>query len=267
MKPLFSIVIPSFNCLGYLKMALESIFAQDAQDAEVIVVDGGSSDGTRGFLEEVQSRLSWWCSEPDNGQSHALNKGFARAKGEYFTWLNADDMLLPSALDAVRKRIASKGAQWIAANQIYIDCDNRVIRCTRGNKWHDFLYKRDLPQVYGPSSFFTRRLFVSSGGFDESLRYCMDRDLWIKFARLGARFDRLDRYCWGFRVHDGSKTQSKTRDAAELERQRTEIVAMYARYGISPYSLRSRLSRFLRMLDGTYAKSAFDTIRLRGSRV
>lgn len=267
MKPLFSIVVPSFNCARYLERALVSVFAQGGGDAEVIVVDGGSSDGTRELLEGYSSPLSWWCSEPDGGQSAALNKGFAHANGEYFTWLNADDVLLPGALDAVRKCIASSRAQWIAANQVYIDGDDRVIRCTRGNRWRDFLYRRDVPQVYGPSSFFSRELLERAGGLDESLHYCMDRDLWIKFARLGARFERLDRYCWGFRVHDGSKTQSRTRDTAELDRQHDEIVAMYSRYGIPLYSARGRLSRIWRLLDGTYAKSAFDTLRLRGRRI
>src|SRR5690554_6873635 len=104
-RPLFSIVIPTFNQERYLERAIQSILCQADDDTECLVVDGGSTDGSHAILRRYRHRLSWWCTEPDKGQSDALNKGFVHARGEFLTWLNADDLLLPGTLAALRRAI------------------------------------------------------------------------------------------------------------------------------------------------------------------
>ena len=204
-----------------------------------------------------------WCSEPDRGQSHAFNKGFARASGRFLFWLNADDLLLPGTLDRVRAYLAAHGAaEWIAGNQIYINADGRVIRCSCGNRWHDFLYRQAPVHVYGPSAFFTKELWNRVGGTDEQLRYCMDWDLWLKFKKAGARFERLNHYCWALRQHGGSKTQGGERDKEPIHWK--EIHEMCRRNGLVVTTAGVWFQRFWRLFSGCYVRSVIDTVRWRG---
>jgi glycosyltransferase involved in cell wall biosynthesis len=98
--PRISIVVPSFRSSATIEETLKSIVGQDYPNKELIVVDGAGDDTAR-ILERYADRIHWWCSEPDGGQYDAIRKGFARAGGEVFFWLNADDKLLPGALDVV----------------------------------------------------------------------------------------------------------------------------------------------------------------------
>ena len=209
--------------------------------------------------------------EPDRGQSDALNKGFAKSHGEWLFWLNADDVLLPGALKAVKEMVSDfrfqvSGAarvDWIAGDMMHIDVEGKVIDCRRDWGWKS-VYRNQQVQVYGPSSFFRRALFEKCGGFDTSLRVCMDVDMWMKFRERGHWYYKLPRYVWGFREHAGSLTRSKCRDADELKNQWWEISEMQKRHGISPSALDCLRARLLRLISGSYLIGAFDTLRYRG---
>src|SRR3990172_4740583 len=101
--PLISIVTPSFNQAEYLSACMESVLSQDYPRLEYLVLDGGSTDGTREVLERHAARLTYWASEADRGQASAVNKGWARAHGEILGWLNSDDRLAPAALEQVAR--------------------------------------------------------------------------------------------------------------------------------------------------------------------
>lgn len=199
--------------------------------------------------------------EPDDGQSDALNKGFAKAKGEWLFWLNADDVLLPGALKKVLDRIGRiDRINWIAGNQLLIDDAGKVLKCSVGNGWHDWLYRHAVPHVYGPSSFFRRELLERVGGLDVSLKYCMDWDLWIKFMKSGARFERIDEYLWAQRQWLGSKTQRK------MSQQENvlfwgEINEMLERNGVSVTRTGTLMMRFWRFFNGNIPRQFFDGIR------
>ena len=179
-------------------------------------------------------------------------------------WLNADDLLLPGTLDRVRAYLVAHGtAEWIAGNQIYIDANGRVLRCSRGNHWHDFLYRHAPVHVYGPSSFFSKALWNRVGGTDEQLRYCMDWDLWLKFRKAGARFERLGHYCWALRQHEGSKTQGGERDKEDIHWR--EIHAMCRRNGLEVTAAGVWLQRAWRLATGCYVRGVLDTWRRSGT--
>lgn len=250
-RPLFSCVMPVKGPRPFMDEALASLSEQGmGDDLEVVVQDGDI--------------------EPDAGQSDALNKGFAKAKGEWFFWLNADDVLLPGALRAVRHLILEKedDIDWVSANVQYIDSVGLVTRCAsdRGIKW---MYRGIPMRVYGPSAFFRRDLYQRCAkgglGFDEGLRYMMDIDLWERFRMAGAWPWKLRRYVWGFRVHEGSRTSGdlcgKT-PSAMLEEYRM----LDGRYGTSWDGWRILFVRVLRFMDGSYLRSAIDTWRFRGMK-
>ncbi len=241
-SPLFSCVVPVKGARPYLADALSSLEAQGmGDDLEVIVQDGDV--------------------ETDSGQSDALNKGFAKAKGEWLFWLNADDVLLPGALKKVLDRINRiDRINWIAGNQLLIDNAGKVLKCSVGNGWHDWLYRHAVPHVYGPSSFFRRELLERVGGLDVSLKYCMDWDLWIKFMKAGARFERIDEYLWAQRQWLGSKTQRK------MSQQENvlfwgEINEMLKRNGVSVSRTGTLMMRFWRFFNGNIPRQFFDGIR------
>ena len=243
--PIFSCVVPVKGDRPFFKEALASLEAQGMGDGlEVIVQDGDI--------------------EPDSGQSDALNKGFAKAKGEWLFWLNADDVLLPEALKKVLDRINKiDRIDWIAGNQLLVDDAGKVLKCSVGNGWHDWLYKNAVPHVYGPSAFFRRELFDKIGGFNTSLNYCMDWELWIKFMKAGARYVRINDYLWAQRQWSGSKTQ-RALSEDELSVHQAEIGRMLAKNGLEVTRHGVLVNRLWRLLNGNYLREWLDTFRMRG---
>lgn len=241
-RPLFSCVIPVKGARPYFDEALRSLLQQGlGDDLEIIVQDADV--------------------EADKGQSDALNKGFAKAKGKWLFWLNADDVLLPGALKKVLDRINRiDRINWIAGDTVYIDERGKVIEVRTDAKWRSWFGKHLSVWTGGPSAFFRRELWEMRGGFDVGLKYAMDIDLWTRWANAGERFVGLGDYVWGFRMHDESKTGSG-RFAAE---QAKELVAIDVRYGVSTMGFWRDLTRIASLLDGTRLKRRRDSKKMRG---
>jgi len=199
---LVSIVTPSLNQGRYLLEAIESVRAQTHAPVEHVVVDGGSDDDTLAILGEQEGLR--WVSEPDRGQSHAVNKGFAMAKGEVFGWLNADDAYEPHAVAEALDALDGVGLVYADVTRINDDGVNpRRIRSRPS--WNLWTELNDGNGVFSPAVFFTREAFETVGGLDESLHLAMDYDLWLKIGkRFGAR--HVDRVWALQRIHDEAKT-------------------------------------------------------------
>lgn len=258
--PLFSIVMVNYNQGDFIKEAIDSVISQDCEDFEFIIIDGGSTDSSVEILEEYSDCLTYWVSEEDNGQSHAFNKGFAKAKGDFFLWLNADDVLLPNSL-SIAKRIIGKYPQekWFAANMIYLKETGKVQKCARGLKWYNFIIRNGPIYVHGPTTIFHKDLFYESGGFDENLFYTMDTDLWMRFRLLGHKFIRIPHYLWTFRIHEGSKT-SHTFDSPNDEfLQEEEYISKKNDTHITRKGTLKQT--FFKLLLGAYFFAFFDTLR------
>lgn len=229
-RPLFSCVVAVKGERPYFTEALDSVMRQGVE-IEVIVQDGDI--------------------EPDSGQSNALNKGFAKAHGKWFFWLNADDVLLPGALKLVKSAVKSHpNIEWIAGGTRYLDALGNEVGRKYDKRWHPWLYQHLPVWTFGPSSFFHRDLWEKHGGLDTSMHYMMDLDLWTRWARLGKRFHVLPDFVWGFRVHEGSKTTGGRFDYERSEERRR----LYERYGIEHKKFWINLQRLSRIIDGSYFK-------------
>ena len=202
--PLVSIITPSLNQARYLPEAIESVRAQTHEPLEHIVVDGGSTDGTLEILRGHDHLR--WVSEPDRGQSHALNKGFALAQGEIFGWLNADDAYEPEAVAHGVEALQRSGAGLVYADVTRVDDDRVNPRRIRSRPaWDLWTELNDGNGVYSPSVFFTSEAFHAVGGLDETLHFAMDYDLWLRIGKqFGAR--HVDEVWSVQRLHDEAKT-------------------------------------------------------------
>lgn len=209
--PKISVVMPSFNQAPYLEAALRSVLDQDYPNLQIVVVDGGSTDGSVAVLQSLAPELDEWISEPDRGQSDALNKGFARIDGDLVCWLNSDDTLQPGALHEVARTFEDPGVQIAMCRQFgFIDETGKRY----AHKENSFRDHRTLVRFWAtngmtvnqPSVFFRRALIADQDPvLDESLHYAMDYDLWL---RLSAEhpIHVVDGHWANYRFHDASKS-------------------------------------------------------------
>ena len=225
--PRISIVTPSFNQGAFIEETIVSVANQSYPNLEHIVIDGGSTDKTKSVLARHSDLLAYWESEPDSGQSHAINKGMARATGEILTWLNSDDRLAPGALASVAMAFHHSKADVVAGvAELYQDdklIGQHITACDDGPLPLDDIL--DLQRCwyagqffYQPEVMFTRAMWERAGGrVDESLFYSMDYELWFRFAEAGARLHVIGRPVAHFRMHTAQKTHMSHAFMAELE--------------------------------------------------
>lgn len=206
--PLVTVVTPNLNGGRFLGQAIASVAAQGYARVQHIVVDGGSTDDSHAVLRANEDKVTWWV-DPGSGQSAALAAGFARAEGEFITWLNADDLYRPGALLAmVQALMRNPDAGLVYGDADFVDADGGFVR--HAAHVEDFSYRRllnDLDFIVQPASLFRRDAYQAVGGLDRQLHYAMDYDLWLK---LGARYGviRLPQTLAAYRLHGSGKTET-----------------------------------------------------------
>lgn len=213
--PKISIVTPSYNQGRFIEETIRSVLLQGYPHLEYIIIDGGSTDNSVETIEKYQRWLSYWVSEPDSGQSQAINRGFEKATGEIYGWLNSDDCFLRHALkNAARAyRASPKAGAWYG-DTLFVTADRKQIDVRRSPNHLDAktIAAWNKNSFGQPACFFSKEAWQQAGHLDEDLHYGMDLDLWIRIAKSFA-FEKIEEVLAIERLHKDAKTQ---RDAGMM---------------------------------------------------
>ncbi len=204
---LVSIVTPSFNQGKYLRRTIDSVLAQTYPHIEYLVMDGGSTDNSVAILESYGSAFHWE-STPDRGQTHAINKGLAQVSGNILAYLNSDDVLFPSTIEKVVSHF-EENPNWdmVFGRADYIDESDCFLGEYATRPFNlDLLAENCF--ICQPAAFWRRRVVEKIGPFDESLKFCMDYEYWIRMADAGFHLEYVEDKLAASRMYPQTKTAS-----------------------------------------------------------
>jgi glycosyltransferase involved in cell wall biosynthesis len=229
LAPKLTVITPSFNQGKFIERTIRSVLDQGYPNLEYVIVDAGSTDETIEIIRRYEDRLAWWVSEPDGGQSDAINKGLARTSGEIVAYLNSDDYFLPGALETAVARLQGCERSWLAGSALDIQEGDppKRLRVWRpkpptycegwpeGRHWW-MLVPWHVPQ---PSSFWRRELFNRLGGFRTDMHYAFDAEFMLRLAFAGELPELLPHDFLAVRsVHPDQKTFEMTNSWPEIHR-------------------------------------------------
>lgn len=265
--PKISIITPSYNQGAFIEETILSVLNQNYPNLEYLVIDGGSTDETVDVLKKYASRLNYWVSERDRGQSHALNKGLQIATGDIVGYLNSDDCLLKEALYVVARTFNDLREK--SGRPAILSGDALLGDTIANSKDTFFSQHRDwslsgVAAGYGicpqPSTFWTKSDIL----FDEQLKFCMDFDYWVKLVHANYQYVKIDSSLSFYRIHESAKGSTMT-DIMWLElaglsfmhagltgdfQERSKILYSYK------YKLRNYFLTVLKKEDGPRGKAA-----------
>jgi glycosyltransferase involved in cell wall biosynthesis len=228
MQPRISIITPSFNQGRYLGENILSVANQGYANTEHIVIDGGSTDDTKQVLEKHKDKLAYSVSERDNGQSDAVNKGFAKATGDIIGWLNSDDYYSPGALNAVAKAFVDPSVNVVCGYSILFDeKSNEQKGFPTVTKTRGLNFQLRFADINQPATFFRRSIMAEFMPLNTTLHYLMDRELWTKYIQqYGVKgVVTIDATLVHFRYHADSKSESKE---AEFDNEYATMLHWFA---------------------------------------
>jgi glycosyltransferase involved in cell wall biosynthesis len=224
--PRISVVTPSFNQAQFVEATIRSVLLQGYPNLEYIVVDGGSTDGSVDIIRKYENWVAYWISEPDRGQSDALNKGLARATGNILGWINSDDLYCPGAVSHAVELFQRKPETEVVYGSCYIvDVRGRIV-----DECWAIPFDPRYP-LYGSGSIRQQALFWRNtlmrrvGMVDQELVFCMDRDLILRLIWNG-KVVRTTKYLGMFRHH----AEAKTATIQDIHHQEKEIIQLRYRH-------------------------------------
>ncbi len=184
--PKISVVTPSYNQAQFIEETIRSVLLQNYPNLEYIIIDGSSTDKSVEIIRKYEKYITCWVSEKDRGQSHAINKGFAKSSGDILCWINSDDLLKPGALKFVARSFPDISIpSWLIGSSEIIDSTGKSIKLRtpenvaleRALMWNENWFAQQ-------STFWTRPMWNAVSKIDESLHYAMDFALWLKMFEV-----------------------------------------------------------------------------------
>jgi glycosyltransferase involved in cell wall biosynthesis len=228
--PKISIIIPSYNQANFIARTLDSILNQKFPSLEIIVYDGGSTDGSVDIIRTYEPHLAYWQSEADHGPAHAINKGFAKATGDIIGWLNSDDVLTEGALWYIAQEfIQNPKTGAVFGNALYIDEKDHIFLADHGTHRTGLYYGKLEPiskvpyywtyvhAIPQPTVYFRRELLERTGKVDQSYQYIFDFEFFWRL-RKNTEFKKIEKILALYRIHSHSKTSSWNKFLSELFR-------------------------------------------------
>lgn len=203
--PRISIVTPSYNQGQFIEETIRSILLQGYPNLEYIIIDGGSTDNSIEIIKKYESYLAYWVSEPDNGQSHALNKGFCKATGELIGWQNSDDYYHPEAfINAAQASFLFRDYEILYGSTNYVDKDSGFIKPYPVSSFdiHELI---PYINMCNQAMFFRSSIFKAGDFIDETFRHAMDQEFFLRLALKGYKFYLIPEMIGYFRLHENSK--------------------------------------------------------------
>lgn len=215
--PKISVVTPSFNQAEFLERTILSVLNQNYPNLEFIIIDGGSTDGSVEIIRKYEKYIDYWVSEPDRGQSHALNKGFERATGELVGWQNSDDIYLPGAFQRVVSVYGKEPNYDIYfGNMITIDQNDEIIYALRFVPFSLFCLLYEGAIITNQSVFFKQDI-IKTYKVDESFIHAMDGEFYTRLGREGKKFKFIREFLGCLRVHPSAKGQTISQSIGKKE--------------------------------------------------
>jgi len=249
--PLVSIVTPSYNQGQFLEETILSVLRQDYPNIEYIIIDGGSTDGSVDIIRKYQDKLAYWVSEKDRGQSHAINKGFAKARGSVMNWLCSDDILEPSMVSiSMHYILKHPNVGLIYGDRVRIDAKGNIYSMQRYPAFKPYFLRWgfSIPQE---TVLFRREVFEAVGGLDESLKMVMDFDLWCKISKVSSVL-HIPAFLGRFRAHTSNKSSVFTKQMQQTgfaEGNPAEYAKVYMKhFGRKPSKLLIALEKVAGLL-------------------
>jgi glycosyltransferase involved in cell wall biosynthesis len=221
--PRISVVTPSFNQGRFIEETIRSVLLQGYPNLEYIIIDGGSTDESLEIIARYEPWLTYWVSEKDRGQTHAINKGLRRSTGDILAWLNSDDYYLEGIFQQVawhflcHPEVDLIHGRCRVVNERGIKVGDRAGSITRYDEildlWDVWWNERNFVQ---PEVFWTKRIANKIGQFREDLFWVMDYEYWLRILRAGGRVGFIDAELASFRCHPNQKSTQPERTASEL---------------------------------------------------
>ena len=256
-RPLVSIVTPSYNQGQFLEEAILSVLNQDYENIEYIIIDGGSTDNSVEIIRKYAPRLAYWVSEPDQGQTDALIKGFARARGSILGWLCSDDVLEPSMVKlSVSYLVKFPNVGLTFGDRVRMDGRGNIYSLQRFPSFRRAHLRSGLtlPQE---TTLFRKDAHFAAGGLDESLQMVMDYDLWCRMSAV-TKFHHIPAYLGRFRVHPAHKSSNFTQQLERsgfIEDLPAEFSRVYQKhFGKRPSSRRMKYARYVQQLQAFFER-------------
>ncbi len=249
--PAISIITPSFNQGNFLEETILSVLEQGYPNLEFMIIDGGSTDQSVEIIKKYAPHLSYWVSEKDQGQTHAINKGFKRASGELINWLNSDDMLVPGALMKLAQAVLNQPkADVYYGDYEAVNGEGKTLYHRKSAPYHPntLFWGRQLSSQ--PAVFFRRYLLNRLGWLNENQQFCMDTEFWIRVARSGAVFSQVTDPIGITRVHGDAKT---TLMQQVLHTEHKQIVE---KYGLLPETNARTKDLYYRLMNRYWRMNA-----------